>query len=86
MNPLDQVPWCVVGDFNEVLAQSKKLAGNQRGENQMCKFREAIEINDLCDLGYIGDKFTWCNEHSGDSFTKERLDRFVANNSLKDVF
>lgn len=86
LNPLDQVSWCVVGDFNEVLAQSKKLGEKKRGENQMCKFREAVEINGLCDLGYRGDKFTWRNEHSGDTVTKERLDRFVAKNSWRDVF
>ncbi|XP_041001596.1 uncharacterized protein LOC121247292 [Juglans microcarpa x Juglans regia] len=45
-----------------------------------------MEINGLCDLGYKGDKFTWCNEHLGDHFTKERLDRFVAKNSWTEVF
>lgn len=45
----------------------------------MGSFCEALEANGLFDLGYKGSKFTWCNQHAGPSFTKERLDKGVAN-------
>jgi hypothetical protein len=41
-------------------------------------FRDTLEDCNLCDLGYVGARFTWCNNHEDASFTKERLDRAVA--------
>ncbi|XP_042948853.1 uncharacterized protein LOC122281421 [Carya illinoinensis] len=45
----------------------------------MGAFREALEENGLFDLGCRGNGFTWCNQHADSSFTRERLDREVAN-------
>ena len=33
----------------------------------------------LIDLGYFGQKYTWCNGRYGEQRTKLRLDRVVAN-------
>jgi hypothetical protein len=38
-----------------------------------------LETCQLSDLGFIGSKFTWCNNKEDEYFTKERLDRVVAN-------
>lgn len=48
---------------------------------QVCldKFRETLEICDLQDLGFIGDKYTWRNHnHLVQHYVKERLDRAAA--------
>lgn len=45
----------------------------------MGSFRKALEDNQLHDLGYNGDNFTWSNKQGDGRFTKERLDRAVAN-------
>lgn len=45
----------------------------------MDAFRHAFEINNLFDLGWKCDKFTWSNKYEDDSFTKERLDKVVVN-------
>jgi hypothetical protein len=48
----------------------------------MEKFRQALEDCQLHDLGFVGDAFTWRNHHrDAASYTKERLDRAVANNA-----
>lgn len=39
----------------------------------------ALERNGLINLGWINQKCTWSNRHIDDTFTKERLDRVVAN-------
>ncbi|KAF5450454.1 hypothetical protein F2P56_030807 [Juglans regia] len=57
-----------------------------RPKGQMGMFREALEINDLYDMGYVGDCFTWSNGHNDHTFTKERLDRFVANKEWRERF
>lgn len=46
----------------------------------MESFRQTLEECDLHDLGYVGDTFTWWNNHQDvGSYVRERLDRAVAN-------
>ncbi|XP_042950080.1 uncharacterized protein LOC122282195 [Carya illinoinensis] len=52
----------------------------------MVMFREALETNELFDMGYVGDCFTWSNGHDDHTFTKERLDRYVANKEWRGRF
>ncbi|XP_042992297.1 uncharacterized protein LOC122318763 [Carya illinoinensis] len=75
-----------MGDFNEVLTHDEKSGGKQRQERQMMRFREALDDGGLFDLGWRGDKYTWSNKHGDDTFTKERLDRAVANLKWKGIF
>jgi hypothetical protein len=79
-------PWLVVGDFNEILSQDEKSGALVRREGQMDLFREALEECYLSDLGYKGPKYTWNNCRQSDNFTKERLDRAMANRSWCAVF
>jgi hypothetical protein len=72
-------PWVCIGDFNEIVENTKKWGGGGRSNSQMNAFRQALEDCDLTDLGYRGPKFTWCNFREEENFIKERLDRGVAN-------
>lgn len=38
-----------------------------------------IELCRLFDLGHKGNYFIWSNKYEDDTFTKERLDRAIAN-------
>ncbi|KAF5447235.1 hypothetical protein F2P56_032803 [Juglans regia] len=49
-------------------------------------FREVLEKGNLTDLGWKGEKFTWCNRHEDESFIKERLDRVVANPEWRAIY
>jgi hypothetical protein len=42
-------------------------------------FWEVLESCHLSDLGFIGSKYTWCNNRETSQFIKERLDQAVAN-------
>jgi hypothetical protein len=72
-------PWLCAGDFNEIVEQMEKEGCNIRRESQMKGFREAIESCRLSDLGYLGSMYTWSNGRADGSFTRERLDRAMAN-------
>ncbi|KAG0529775.1 hypothetical protein BDA96_05G126000 [Sorghum bicolor] len=75
------------GDFNEVLFAHEKEGGLRKSEAAMEKFRRAMEDCDLHDLGYVGDVFTWRNNHHNiGSYTRECLDRALANTAWRCKF
>jgi hypothetical protein len=45
-----------------------------------------LEDCQLCDLGFKGVKYTWSNGRFGGEFTKERLDRVVANSEWRNLW
>jgi hypothetical protein len=74
------------GDLNEITAQSKKEGTTLRRERQMKVFRETMEEFNLIDLGYMGSRYMWSNKRHDEGFTKEHLDRAIANQSWCDLF
>lgn len=48
-------------------------------------FRSALEYNDLVDFGW-NQKFIWPNRHRDTTYTKETLDRVVANKPWMNLF
>lgn len=49
-------------------------------------FRNALEINNLSNLGWVGDKFTLSNKDVDDFFTKKRFDRVVVDIKWSNLF
>ncbi|KAK9734769.1 hypothetical protein RND81_04G162300 [Saponaria officinalis] len=80
------LPWLVIGDFNQILFEEEKRGSAPRSQRDMDDFREALDDCGLKDIGYLGDTFTWWNkrEEPGDVF--ERLDRAVATMEWIDLF
>lgn len=64
------LPWLVVGDFNEILCNDDKSEGPRHHIGSIFRFREALVDCKLEHMGYFGGRFTWSNK-----FTKERLDK-----------
>jgi hypothetical protein len=74
------LPWCCVGDFNEIVRNSEKCGRRHQSERQMQGFRSVIDECGFIDLGFRGFPFTWCNNRRGSATTWLRLDRFMATN------
>ncbi|KAE8806573.1 hypothetical protein D1007_17390 [Hordeum vulgare] len=51
-------PWLCAGDFNKVLFVDEKESENEKAQACMGRFREAVEVCGLEDLGFERDKFT----------------------------
>jgi endonuclease/exonuclease/phosphatase family metal-dependent hydrolase len=68
------LPWVIIGDFNEFLFSNEKEGGNPRPQRCMQAFRDALTDCELEDIGYTGDTFTWKRGR-----IRERLDRVVGN-------
>ncbi|XP_077234220.1 uncharacterized protein LOC143876406 [Tasmannia lanceolata] len=68
---LCSAPWCIGGDFNEVL-DSRDRIGGQRITVGMRNFADFIANNELVDLPLGGASFTWAR-----GTNRSRLDRFL---------
>uniref|UniRef100_A0A8R7PKG3 Endonuclease/exonuclease/phosphatase domain-containing protein n=1 Tax=Triticum urartu TaxID=4572 RepID=A0A8R7PKG3_TRIUA len=81
------LPWLCVGDFNEILFAGEKEGGPARAQGCMDAFRGCLEQCELEDLGFVGDPFTWRNNwQMVAGYTRERLDRAVANANWRCLF
>lgn len=79
LKPIDNTPCVVTGDLKKILYHYEKWEGKEQSENIMSNFRDALDYCSLNDLGMRSNQFTWSNKHEDDTFTKEILDRAVAN-------
>lgn len=55
---LSNLPWIVLGDFNEITTSSEKKGSSLPFCN--IGFQSWIHRNALVDLGYKGPNYTWC--------------------------
>ena len=67
-------PWCVGGDFNEILFPNERSRGG-RLSNSMRRFSDILNDLDLRDLPLQGGPYTWRGGLNGSSMS--RLDRFL---------
>jgi hypothetical protein len=80
------LPWCVLGDFNEAMWSFEHFSFSQRSESQMLAFRDTLEICGLVDLGFNGLPYTYDNKRKGRQNVRVRLDRVVADNQWRNIF
>lgn len=80
------IPTVLFGDFNEITGLHEKYGGAIRGERAMDAFRSAIDDCGMVDLGFKGNIFTWQRGNSVETVVKERLDKYMANNSWCTMF
>ena len=76
---LHNLPWLMIGDFNEVLGGEDKFGGNHINLNRAIEFKDCLDSCNFVDLGFAGPKFTWTNKRQLLDLILERLDRCFAN-------
>ena len=76
---LHNLPWLMLGDFNEVLCGEDKFGGNQVNLNRALEFKGCLDECNMIDLGFAGPKYTWTNRRPISSLILERIDRCFAN-------
>ncbi|CAJ2669980.1 unnamed protein product [Trifolium pratense] len=80
------VPWCIIGDFNDLLSQEDKK-GIHPHPNWLCMgFRQAIADCNLIDIPLAGHPFTWIKSRGTPHVIEERLDRAMASTSWLHLF
>ncbi|KAL2930752.1 Triosephosphate isomerase [Bienertia sinuspersici] len=73
-------------DLNLMLTSNEKKGGAPFKNVEANILREAFQYCGFYDMGYTGYEYTWSNNRSGRENVQERLDRFFANNSWKNIF
>ncbi|XP_058746049.1 uncharacterized protein LOC131618914 [Vicia villosa] len=71
-------PWCLIGDFNNVLKAQDRIRGKLVFEAEYHDLQVFMDNNQLFEMGSNGDYFTWSNKHLVDTIYS-RIDRLIAN-------
>ncbi|GAU14634.1 hypothetical protein TSUD_96980 [Trifolium subterraneum] len=78
LRDMSTLPWCVIGDFNDLLSQEDKRELLPH-PNWLCSgFRSAVNDCDLTDIHLEGYPFTWIKSRGAENMIEERLDRALA--------
>ncbi|XP_055960978.1 uncharacterized protein LOC130015240 [Mercurialis annua] len=80
------LPWCILGDFNDLLSKEEKRGGGVQPAWLINWFRKAIFECGLSDLGARGYWFTWERGRGTSRWVEERLDRVLCNSSWAELF
>ncbi|KAL9670325.1 hypothetical protein QQ045_007876 [Rhodiola kirilowii] len=72
-----KLPWCVIGDFNEITRFTESTSSNLYRCSYMAQFRQVLTDCGLMDLGFRGAKYTYSNKRRGQEEVQCRLDRAV---------
>ncbi|XP_058755632.1 uncharacterized protein LOC131628842 [Vicia villosa] len=86
LHGMSQLPWCILGDFNDLLSQNDKQ-GLHPHPSWMCTgFQEVVGDCDLTDIPLEGHPFTWTKSRGVPHMIKERLDKALAVSSWLQLF
>jgi hypothetical protein len=80
------LPWCIFGDFNDIMDASEKRGNTSRSRWLINGFRQAVLDSGLSDVPVNGYPFTWFKFLGTIRAVEERLDRALANNSWFTLF
>ncbi|XP_074374181.1 uncharacterized protein LOC141714567 [Apium graveolens] len=81
-----QLPWCVLGDFNDMQFSFEKRGGRPQPNNLLVGFNDAITDCGLEDLDFTGSEYTWEKSRGTPGWIQERLDRELASQSWRQLF
>ncbi|XP_070017849.1 uncharacterized protein LOC142182616 [Nicotiana tabacum] len=71
------LPWCIGGDFNDILSFGDKMGRIQQPVWRVDGFRQIVEECELRDLGFTGNRFAWESHRNTRNLFCERLDRVL---------
>ena len=78
---LHNMPWIIVGDFNEPLMKDDKFGGRVVSVSRSLLFKECLNKCSMIDIGFSGPRLTWTNKREEQALIQERIDRFFVNPS-----
>ncbi|XP_023917015.1 uncharacterized protein LOC112028551 [Quercus suber] len=83
---MHDLPWALMGDFNEVLAAEEKYGGNPVCQRRIRAIKECMDDCNMMDLGFTGPRYTWTNKRELGNLIQCRLDRCWVNPGWKEFY
>lgn len=80
------LPWCVIGDLNNVCSQSDKQGGALYPTWLVEGFNEVLAETGLIDMDLVGHQFTWERGRDTPEWMEVRLDRALTSESWLSMF
>ncbi|KEH16694.1 endonuclease/exonuclease/phosphatase family protein [Medicago truncatula] len=80
------LPWCLMGDFNDILHADEKKGRATRPNWLIRGFRKATQATGLIDVPMEGYPFTWFKSLGTVRAVEEKLNRAMATNSWMQLF
>lgn len=77
-NPDSQIidPWCIVGDFNNVLRSKDRISGRLVSDYEFKNLQNMMDMHNLAEMDNSGDYYTWHNKHEKDPIYS-RIDKIL---------
>ncbi|MCH85516.1 endonuclease/exonuclease/phosphatase family protein [Trifolium medium] len=80
------LPWCIIGDFNDILTTEDKRGHAPHPRWLLNGFRQAISDCDFIDTSIQGHAYTWARRLGHEDVVEERLDRLLVSQSWMNMF
>ena len=77
---VSSLPWCVLGDFNDLMHSNEKKGRHKHPQSLMDDFRNAVKDCSLIELDLKGGEFTWEKSKGTANWVREKLHRCFASN------
>ncbi|XP_074361401.1 uncharacterized protein LOC141701666 [Apium graveolens] len=75
LSNLSNLPWCIMGDFNDILYSTDKKGLHPHPDYLMRGFRNTLDESELTEVELQGGCFTWENSRGKENWVQEKLDR-----------
>lgn len=80
------IPWCIIGDFNDLLSADDKCGRIDHPPWLLDGFRAVISECHLIDMKLEGYPYTWARRRGNDGVVEECLDRAMGTDSWINLF
>ncbi|XP_060959139.1 uncharacterized protein LOC133030419 [Cannabis sativa] len=80
------IPWCVIGDLNNIVRHEDKRGGRPYPQRLIDGFQQALNDCNLTDVELMGHPFTWEKSRGSRNWIEVRLDRALVNNAWSQLF
>ena len=81
-----QLPYIIIGDFNELSCRNDKLGGADFSFARLNYMNRLFSSLECFELPFSGQAYTWHKTRSGSNNILERLDKGVANLEWLNLF
>lgn len=80
------LPWCIIGDMNNISSQADKKGGLAYPQWLVDGFNDVVEEAGLSDMELQGHQFTWERGRGTDAWLEIRLDRALVSSNWLELF